>query len=226
MRRAGASMRDCRSMSRRRCRARPRSSCASWAIKSKSFTTAIRISAPASSSGDWAIRRSRGMSRRAIRGATAKRPDTSSRSSWNWQVVADATASIVDANRPHHSAVLVLEQMTVIDQRADGVRISKVHAQPHARILKRPAVVVGHINGVAQEGLVDGHAVKAHQNELQLMDVESVQFAGAILDDPIFNIAMLDDDIRLDGSRIKGARLLPVDGKKKVGCAVGIVCIA
>src|SRR5580698_1976385 len=120
MRRAGASIKDCRSMSRRPCRAQPWTSCVPWAIKSKSFRTATRILAPANSSGAWATRRSKATLPRAIHGATAKR----------W-----AIDLLVDANGTHHSAILVLEQMTVIDQRADGVRISKVHAQPDARIL-------------------------------------------------------------------------------------------
>ncbi len=91
--------------------------------------------------------------------------------------------------------------MAVIDQGAHGIRIAKVHAQSHAGILQGPAVVVGHIYGIAQEGFIDGPAVKGHQQKMQLMDVKGVQFAGSILDDPIFHIAVFDDDIRLGGSR-------------------------
>ena len=47
----------------------------------------------------------------------------------------------------------------MIDERADDVRIAKIHAQPHAGIVQHVAVVIGNVDGVAQERLVDRNAV-------------------------------------------------------------------
>src|SRR5580692_3196932 len=42
----------------------------------------------------------------------------------------------LDTDAAHHAAVLVLEQMAVVDEGADDVGIAKIHEQPHARILQ------------------------------------------------------------------------------------------
>ena len=55
------------------------------------------------------------------------------------------------------------------------------------------------------------------------MDVECVQFGGAILDDPVFHVALLDDDIRHARSGSKGVGVLAFDGEVKGRGAVGIV---
>ena len=36
------------------------------------------------------------------------------------------------ANRAHHAAVFVLQNMTVIEECPDGVGVAKIHAQFHA----------------------------------------------------------------------------------------------
>src|SRR5271155_5248666 len=61
-------------------------------------------------------------------------------------------------NRSHHAAVFVLEQVAVIDEGAHAVGIAKIHAQLYAGILERAAVVVGHVDGIAEKRLVHGPA--------------------------------------------------------------------
>ena len=110
-----------------------------------------------------------------------------------------------DANRAHHPAVLVLEQVAVIHECADRVGIAKIHAQPHARILERAAVEVRDVHGIAQERLVDRHARPVEQQKMQLMDVEGVQLGRAVLDDPVLDVALADHDVRLRARRDRTA---------------------
>src|SRR5579872_6061915 len=94
------------------------------------------------------------------------------------------TVRRLDADPSHHPAVLVLEHMAVKQEGADDVWIAKIHAQPHARILQRPAVVVGDVDGIAQERLVHSDAGPIAELEVKLMNVEVVQLHAAVFDDP------------------------------------------
>ena len=98
-------------------------------------------------------------------------------------------------NHSHHAAVFVFQQMAVVEERADDIGIAEVHAQLDAGKLGTGAVPVGDVDGVAEEGLVDGDAVPFLEHEMDLMDVEGVQFARAIFDDPVFDVALWDDDV-------------------------------
>jgi len=128
-----------------------------------------------------------------------------------------------DADGAHHAAIFVFEQVTVVDEGAEGVGIAKIHAQADAGILQGAAVVVGDVDGVAEERLVDGNAVPVEQFEMNLMNVEGVEFGAAILDDPVFDVALLHDDIGNGGGRVERCGSLAVDGDEESGGAVGIV---
>ena len=68
----------------------------------------------------------------------------------------------VDADKAHHAAVFVFEKMAVIYESASGIWIAKIHAQAHAGILQVRRAVEGHVDGVAQEWLVDGDSIPGH----------------------------------------------------------------
>src|SRR5580704_14236119 len=68
----------------------------------------------------------------------------------------------VDADKAHHSAVFVFEKMAVIHKSSNGIWIAKIHAQAHAGILQVRGAVEGHVDGVAQERLVDGDSIPGH----------------------------------------------------------------
>ena len=99
-----------------------------------------------------------------------------------------------DLNHAHHAAVFVFEKMAVVEKRADDLGIAKIHAELDAGKLRAGAVPVRDIDGVAQEGLVERDAVPFLEHEMDLMDMEGVQFARAIFDDPVLDIALGDDD--------------------------------
>ncbi len=63
-----------------------------------------------------------------------------------------------DLDSAHHAAVFVLEDVAVVEEGADDVGIAEIHPQPNAGVAQHPAVEVGHVHRVAQEGLVDRHA--------------------------------------------------------------------
>lgn len=113
----------------------------------------------------------------------------------------------------------------MVDERADDVRIAKIHAKPHAGIAQHPAVVVGDIHGIAQERLVDGKAGPFTQLEVQLVDMEIVQLRRAVLDDPILDVALPRDDIGRVRLRIERLRRFPVGTQKELGRTVRVIRI-
>src|SRR5271156_2424503 len=115
--------------------------------------------------------------------------------------------------------------MAVIDESADRIWIAKIHAQADAGILQVRGAVEGDVDGVAQERLVDGDSIPSQQHEVQLMDVEGVQFRGAIFDDPILYVALRDDDIWNARIGIEWRGRTALDGEVESGGAVGIVGI-
>ena len=99
-------------------------------------------------------------------------------------------------NGSHHAAVLVFEQMAVVDKSADAIGIAEIHPQANARIGQALAVPEGDVDCVAQERLADGNAKPLHENEMDLVNVKGVEFLRAIFDDPVFDLPLVGDDIR------------------------------
>ena len=81
-------------------------------------------------------------------------------------------------NRSHHSFVFMFQKMAMIDECAHRIGVAKVHAQANARVSKRAAIVVGHVDGVAQNVFLDRRSHIVEQQKMQLMNVKSVQFAA------------------------------------------------
>src|SRR5215467_2611207 len=102
--------------------------------------------------------------------------------------------------------------MAVVDKRPHGVGIAKIHTKAYARIGKRAVREVGHTDRVTKEWFAYGHTQVVDQHEMKLMDVESVQLGGPVLDDPVFHSAALHDDVRYPGGGVELRRLLPING--------------
>src|SRR5271169_6625063 len=107
------------------------------------------------------------------------------------------------SNHAHHSSVFMLEQMAVINERADRVWIAEVHSQLHAWICSALAVPIGDIDRIAQERLIQWHAVPFHKHEMDLMDMERVEFLRPVFDDPVLDVSLLYLDIRIHVVRIE-----------------------
>ena len=58
---------------------------------------------------------------------------------------------------------------------------------------------------------------------MDLMDVERMQLRGAILDDPILDVALLDDNVRHARRRIEWRGRLAVHRDEKSGRTIGII---
>jgi len=57
---------------------------------------------------------------------------------------------------------------------------------------------------------------------MDLMDVECMQLRGAILDDPILDVALLHYDVGNTGSGVKGSGRLAVHGDEKTRSDLGV----
>ena len=79
---------------------------------------------------------------------------------------------------------------------ADGIRIAKIHPQSHAWIYQHVVLVIRNIHGIAEKRLIRWPSQIIEQQEMQLMNVERVQFVRPVLDDPIFYRSLLRDDVR------------------------------
>src|SRR5580658_9733506 len=115
--------------------------------------------------------------------------------------------------------------MAVVQKRADDVGIAKVHAQFYAGKLGTGAVPVGDVDGIAQEGLVDRDAVPFLEHEMDLVDVEGMQFARAIFDDPVLDVALGDDDVWSCVLRVEQLWLLAFYRDVEIGAAARILWI-
>src|SRR5271167_5002132 len=113
--------------------------------------------------------------------------------------------------------------MAMIYECAYGIRIAEIHSQPYAWILQHLAGVEGDVYRVAQERLIYRNAGPIDQHEVDLMDVEGVQFRGAVFDDPVFDVALLHDDVGDIGCRIEGRGSLALYRDVKSCGAIGIV---
>src|SRR5580692_11065029 len=67
-----------------------------------------------------------------------------------------------DADQAHHASIFVFEKMTVVQKSADGVGVAKIHAQADAGKLQIRGAVEGHVDGVAQERLINADSVPCH----------------------------------------------------------------
>ena len=116
------------------------------------------------------------------------------------------------ANQPHHSSILMLQKMAMVDKGADRIRVAKIHSQFDAGILERFAVEVRNVYGVPQKRLVYGAAEIIQQHEVHLMNMERVEFRGSIFDDPIFHVSLLNDDVGNARARIERRWRLTIHG--------------
>src|SRR5580698_1595825 len=86
--------------------------------------------------------------------------------------------------------------MAVKNKVPDSVRIAKIHSQPYTGIGKSSAVIVRNVDGIAQKRLVYRPAAVIKQHEMQLVNMESVEFPRPVFDDPILNRSLLGNDVR------------------------------
>src|ERR1700722_18450615 len=102
----------------------------------------------------------RSLTRRDFRVDEDERAWPATTSGWTWTAV----VARQDTNRPHHAAVLMLEQVAVIDERPHRVRVPEIHPQTHARVVKHPVGVIRNVDRVAQERLIDGCPGPVHEH--------------------------------------------------------------
>ena len=131
-------------------------------------------------------------------------------------LLVEAVAVVVEANpaegstwiAAHHAGIFVLQNVAVINERADNIRIAEIHAHFHAWI-RSAAAPVRQIDRVADGRIVDWLAIHFKHLKMNLMDVKDVIFERRILDHPIFDRARMDNDVRrLFMSNNAGAALL------------------
>ena len=117
-------------------------------------------------------------------------------------LLVEAVAVVVEANPAegstwiarHHAGVFVLQNVAVIHERADDIRIAEIHAHLHAGI-GSAATPVRQIDRVADGRIVDWLAVHLKHLKMNLMDVEDVIFERSILYHPVFDRARMDNDV-------------------------------
>jgi len=104
-------------------------------------------------------------------------------------------ASWFYTDHSHHSAILMLQKMAVIYEGADGIGVTEIQPYFNAGVLKRLSVIKRNINSVAQERLVYRSAGKIEEQEVHLVDMESVQLSGAVFDDPVLHVSLFHYDV-------------------------------
>src|SRR6476620_4836480 len=112
--------------------------------------------------------------------------------------------------------------MAVIDESSHDLRVTKIHAQAHAGILRAEAIPVGNVDGVTQEWLVEWNLVPFRQQKMDLVNVECVELLRAVLDHPIFHVALLHRNVRSDRVWIEYFLLLAFHGDVELGGTVWI----
>src|SRR5580692_3086002 len=101
----------------------------------------------------------------------------------------------IDLNLRHHAAILVVEDVTVIDEGSRNVGIPEIHPYSNAGVWSRPCPVRDD-HGVLQLGIRHRYAVDGFHQEVDLVDVEGVHLAGVINDSPIFDVSGVGHDRR------------------------------
>jgi hypothetical protein len=84
---------------------------------------------------------------------------------------------------------------------------------------------IRHVDGIAHERFIHRDTIPGHQRKMQLMDVEGMQFGGAIFNDPVLDIALPYGDVRRGLGGIEYGGRLTVDSDEKRRGAVGILRI-
>src|SRR5579872_1103988 len=102
--------------------------------------------------------------------------------------------------------------MAVVDKCADSIWIAEVHTEAHAGVGWAFPIPEWNVDCVTQKRLVYRDAKKFLEKEMKLMNVEGVQFLGAILNDPVLDVSLMHDDIRGEVVGIERLRRLAVDG--------------
>ncbi len=97
-------------------------------------------------------------------------------------------------DRTHHAGIFVLQDVAVIDEGADNIRIAEIHAQLHARI-RSAAAPERQIDGIANGRIVHRLAIDFEHLKVNLMDVEDVIFQRRILHHPVFDRARMHNDV-------------------------------
>src|SRR5277367_5234098 len=105
----------------------------------------------------------------------------------------------------------MLQKMAVIRKNPNDRRIAKIHAQLYAGIFRSLSIPEWNIDHIAQEWLVNGDSEPFRQHEMNLMNMEGVEFLGTVLDIPILDVSGAHHDIRRRGTRIEGDGLLALD---------------
>src|ERR1700678_800871 len=108
---------------------------------------------------------------------------------------------------------------------ANYIRITKIHSQSNARIFKSLAVVVRNVDSVAKKRLVHSRAAVIEQQEVQLVNMERMKFAGPVFDDPILHRSLLRDNVWDPGFRIELCWRLALDSYVKFCCTRWIIRI-
>jgi len=97
----------------------------------------------------------------------------------------------------------------MVRERANYVRISKIHSQRNARIGTALSIAKRHVNRISEKGIIHRNPERLRVEKMDLMNVEGVQFIRTILDDPILDVALLDHNVRYVRHRIEGSGLMP-----------------
>ena len=123
-------------------------------------------------------------------------------------------------NRTHHAGIFVLQNVAVIDEGANNVRIAEIHAQLHAGI-GPAATPEGQIDGVANGWIVYRLAVDFEHLKVNLMDVEDMIFERRIFDDPVLDRARMHNDVGRV-VHVEQCGLLSFFGDKEIGRTIRV----
>ena len=91
-------------------------------------------------------------------------------------------AGIVDLNGGHHATVFVSDDVAVVDESADDNRVGEGDNDFHFATNRDDIIV-------AVSGELDGFAIDFHDLEIDLMDMELVEFVGGVANRPLFDMA-------------------------------------
>ena len=111
--------------------------------------------------------------------------------------------------------------MAVVDEGADRIWIAKIHTQLDAWVRAAFSIPIGNVYGVAKKRVIYGGAIPADKKKMDLVDVKIVQLVRAVLDRPVLDIALMDDDIRR-GMWVINSWLLAIQSNEEKRRAVGI----
>ncbi len=111
----------------------------------------------------------------------------------------------------------------MVEEGSRNLWITEIHTQANARVGQRVTVVIRHVYGIAEKVFVHRSSHVFEQQEMQLMDVKSMQLIRAVFDDPIFHGALLRHNIRHARTHVKHLRFLSIHGQVKLDGAGWVV---